>query len=813
MKKITFLFALLFIWGNVGFAQTNAECFDCHDDPEFTMEKSGKEISINVNPKIFATSAHKDVACMECHVGFDPEEEPHKEVITPVDCLPCHEAAGKQFVHSGHAKELQCTSCHTDVHKPEKTWQLTRQCINCHTDETGEWKISVHFTAKDGPDCMDCHSQHSTDAVASSRCLSCHGDNAFAEKNGGEKEREFVLSYRESIHAEDIECSDCHASHAVFPPDSSASPVNRQNLAQTCNECHDDVAEVYLASEHGKTLAAGFEFAPSCTDCHGEHQIFRITDSRSSVGREHEVNVCLKCHLDNPEVQRRMTHAIGFVAAYETSIHGRKFTNGDTTAAICSDCHGAHSAMRASEAASKVNKFNIAATCGNCHEEIAGQFNKSVHGEALAKGLEDVPTCTDCHGEHEIIEHEQAKSPVAPQNVSQEVCGPCHNSVRLASKFGLPSRNYSAYLNSFHGLAVRSGATEAANCASCHGVHDILPSDDPASTINPANLAKTCGECHPGANQNFSIGKVHSSSKVGGENILVWISRIYLLVILVVIGGMLLHNILDWLRKVKIKFQERHAAKRIRESSIKIGEKVQLYIRMTLNERIQHWIMLTTFFTLVMTGFILKFPDAWWVLELRRFGGESLFQFRGLLHRIAAVGMVSVSIYHTYYIIFTDRGRALAKDLWFRWQDFKDMLQMLKFNLGFSQQRPQFARFNYIEKSEYWALVWGTVIMTVTGFALWFENQTMAWFSKLFIDACELIHYYEAWLAFLAILVWHIYYVIFNPDIYPMNFTWITGKITEEEMEHEHPLELAQIKAIAEEQDPKMEESEEAEEK
>ena len=84
--------------------------------------------------------------------------------------------------------------------------------------------------------------------------------------------------------------------------------------------------------------------------------------------------------------------------------------------------------------------------------------------------------------------------------------------------------------------------------------------------------------------------------------------------------------------------------------------------------------------------------------------------------------------------------------------------------------------------------------MTLTGIALWYENQFMGWFSKLFVDVCTTVHYFEAWLAFLAIVVWHIYYVIFNPNSYPMNFAWLTGKITEEEMEEEHPLELERIK-------------------
>ncbi len=131
----------------------------------------------------------------------------------------------------------------------------------------------------------------------------------------------------------------------------------------------------------------------------------------------------------------------------------------------------------------------------------------------------------------------------------------------------------------------------------------------------------------------------------------------------------------------------------------------------------------------------------------------------------------------------------------FRLQDLKDMRQIFRYNLGLSRSRPKFDRFNYIEKAEYWALIWGTLVMTLTGFALWFETETIGWFSKLFLDVCETIHYFEAWLAFLAIVVWHFYYVIFNPDVYPMNFTWLTGKVTEEEMEHEHPAELERIKA------------------
>jgi cytochrome b subunit of formate dehydrogenase len=114
--------------------------------------------------------------------------------------------------------------------------------------------------------------------------------------------------------------------------------------------------------------------------------------------------------------------------------------------------------------------------------------------------------------------------------------------------------------------------------------------------------------------------------------------------------------------------------------------------------------------------------------------------------------------------------------------------------LGLSKEKPKLDRFSYIEKAEYWALIWGTIIMSATGFIMWFDNTFIGLFTLLGWEIARTIHYYEAWLATLAIIVWHFYFVIFNPDIYPMNTSWITGKMTEEEMAEEHPVELERLK-------------------
>lgn len=771
------------------FPQSNGDCLDCHNDPGWTMEKKGKEISLHVDPDAFTTSPHGDFECIDCHVDFDPDEEPHAPNIVPVACVDCHDDVTEAMAKTAHAGEIGCTGCHTNVHVQQSPRLLASSCGSCHTEESRVLAASVHGASEVGAGCMDCHGHHELHAVGTNDCLSCHGEKEFVEKNIVNEDYESVMHYSESIHGEAIDCFDCHGAHDVPAIDDPASPVNRENLSATCAECHDDVVDEFVASEHGKAFAAGFESAPGCTDCHGEHDIRTITDSEAAMSRLHEVEVCLSCHLDSPEVQERMTHDAGFIAGYGKSIHGRAHLAGNEDAAICSDCHGAHTPQKASDPNSKVHKFNIAETCGNCHGEIVEQFEKSIHGIALANGVLESPTCTDCHGEHQIIEPEDEDSPVAAGNVSAEVCAPCHSSVRMSEKFGMRSQRVNQYLDSYHGLAVSFGSVEAANCASCHGVHDILPSSNPESMIHPGNLAETCGSCHPGANENFAIGKVHLSEEDEESRLLFWISSIYIFLIVGTIGAMGLHNAIDWWKKTRLNYKRRHG---LLPPEPYVGEQ-KYYERMTRSDRITHVLLLTSFFMLTITGFMLKFPNAWWVMIIRDIFGDGLFAARGWLHRAAAVVMTGVSFYHLGYVIFTARGRQFIKDMWFRWQDVRDMGVQLKYNLGLAKHHPHYDRFNYIEKAEYWALIWGTIVMTITGFALWFENQTMGWFSKLFVDAMELVHYYEAWLAFLAILVWHIYYVIFNPDAYPMNFTWLTGKISEADMKREHPAELERL--------------------
>ena len=214
---------------------------------------------------------------------------------------------------------------------------------------------------------------------------------------------------------------------------------------------------------------------------------------------------------------------------------------------IAALCHG--SAHELLPPKSQAFRAAVPDTCGMCHSAIAEQYRASVHGQALARGVTQAPLCTDCHGEHKILKHTNAASTVNGPHI-RDTCGSCHGDVRLTRKFGLPSDRLVSFDSSFHGLAAKAGSQTVANCASCHGVHNILPSSDPRSTINPKNLPKTCGQCHPGAGTRFAISQVHVSEGAAEPAVLRVVREFYLLLIPVTIGLMLLHQAGDWVRKL-----------------------------------------------------------------------------------------------------------------------------------------------------------------------------------------------------------------------------------------------------------------------
>jgi predicted CXXCH cytochrome family protein len=646
------------------------------------------------------------------------------------------------------------------------------------------FKSSVHASIP----CIGCHKGLNPGAMPHAKvmepvqCRTCHKISGFETIVHG-KPPDSIRKNTALI----ISCKSCHGTHDIRKAKDPESATYSKRIAGTCGKCHADAAEKYAVSSHGIALGKGVFKSPSCITCHGSHQIISPKNKEALLYKPKEPSFCLKCHLD-PEVRKQVGFSLLFMKGYEYSIHGKALASGNLEAASCSDCHGAHDAKNVMDSSSRMSKWNIAGTCGKCHKEVKATYNESVHGKAVQRGSAESPTCINCHGDHQIYATQDPRSAVSRRNIAEKVCANCHNSVRLSQKYGITSDRFNSFSDSFHGLASKGGSLAVANCASCHGVHNIKPSSDPTSTINPANLTTTCGRCHPGANNNFAKSAVHVIATDTAQNrIIYWIRTLYIAVIVLTIGIMFLHNLLDFVKKSRKLLAIRYG-KIIPEH---YGS--AQYVRMTLMDRIQHAGLFSSFILLALTGFMLGFPDAWWVLAIRK-QFDGFFQLRGVLHRIAAVMMIAFSIFHIFIIMFTRRGRKFIADMFPRWKDILDAGTNVLYLIGLSSKKPRFDRFGYIEKAEYWALIWGNVVMIATGLVLWFNNYFIGRFTKFGWDISRTIHLYEALLATLAIVVWHFYYVIFNPSIYPMNTAWINGKISEEEMMEEHPLELERIK-------------------
>jgi hypothetical protein len=270
-----------------------------------------------------------------------------------------------------------------------------------------------------------------------------------------------------------------------------------------------------------------------------------------------------------------------------------------------------------------------------CHADALAAYRDSVHGVALARGVTDTPVCTDCHGEHRIQGPAEPTSPVFAANVGRETCGRCHGDARLNEKYGLPAGNVAAYEDSFHGMALRGGRLTVANCSSCHGVHDIRPSTDPRSHVNPANLAATCGKCHPGAGTKLQLGPVHKQRASLASGAVGWIRVVYLWLIGLAVGGMVLHNLADLARKAVTPLPPARALPDAPE-------------RMPRAVRLQHGLLMISFPILTYTGFALTYPEHWWAAPLLHW--EATLGLRGGLHRAAALVMMGALLWHAVHV-------------------------------------------------------------------------------------------------------------------------------------------------------------------
>ena len=546
----------------------------------------------------------------------------------------------------------------------------------------------------------------------------------------------------------------------------AVSPTLRKD-DQFCLGCHGAGAQAKQAPPiDSMALAQSAHKGLGCSDCHTNVTSIRHRSPMPPVD-------CTRCHSGD-EAQAALKAQAGREAPLDQ--HSEVKRHGAKGLPTCVQCHGTHDIKAPADPGSHLGRERIGDSCGTCHPMVAVHYRESVHGRAALAGNPDVPTCSACHPEH--ARHKV--NGVLQEGVVAK-CTSCHEDPGLQHKYAIPGNRLASYLGSYHGAATELGDSRTADCASCHENHHILPSKDPRSSINRANLPKTCGHCHPNAGVHFAEGTIHLQPTMKRDPI-IYVARIgYMLFVAGLMSSFLGYICLDLIARARRRFPP----------SQRSQEGEPEFERLTLNQRVQHWVLIASFTTLLITGLPLASPGSAIARGVITFlGGMGA---RAVIHRTAALVLVAICCYHLLFVLFSRRGYRDFRQLIPWLQDGKDVLQMLKFYFGFSPAPARFGRYNFIEKFEYLAVGWGSVVMIGTGALLWAPHLSLAFLPKWMMDVTLIVHSWEAILAFLAIIIWHMYNVHMNPSIFPMSRVWLTGKISRHELQENHPLEYERM--------------------
>jgi nitrate/TMAO reductase-like tetraheme cytochrome c subunit len=371
---------------------------------------------------------------------------------------------------------------------------------------------------------------------ANADCLTCHDDDSAARANGTPVIVKAAV-FAGSIHGA-LGCTDCHQDLQK----ASEFPHAEKLARVDCATCHEDAVQKYKVSVHAKARRNGSAFAATCSDCHGTHETRAKSDPASTTHHLELAGTCAKCH-GNAEIIAKGGIPTDVTKLFADSIHGTVLArSGLIVAPTCSDCHGAHDILKPKDPESPVAMANVPSTCGKCHEGLARQFKAGVHGALLAAGKTDGPACQTCHSAHSIQRADRAAWQLSV--IGQ--CGTCH------------AERVATFRDTFHGQVTALGYRSVAGCADCHGAHEILPASDPKSPIAPGNLVATCGKCHENATENFVKYDPHANKHDRTRSpVLYYTSKFMTVLLLGVFGTFGLHTTLWFAKELRVRRERR----------------------------------------------------------------------------------------------------------------------------------------------------------------------------------------------------------------------------------------------------------------
>ena len=787
------------------------ECGSCH-----IAEKI--EYDNGIHGKLFAQKGSYAPDCKECHGRHDiypsssPESRTYKMNI-PILCGNCHKEGapvarmynitehnivenysqgihGKGLYEKGLIVTATCNNCHgnhailpaKDRNSSVNPKKIASTCMQCHIniEQTHKKVIKSELWEKQPgavPSCTSCHPPHKVEfkkekeTISNKTCLNCHNKEAskgeFVIKQSGDTIHFDDHQLANSVHY-NIQCVECHTTvtKKLKRPCTTVERVD-------CSNCHIKTSNEFFDSGHGKAFLAKDANAPYCTDCHGTHQTKSKFAENSPTYRGAIPQLCGKCHEEDGRANRdEGLKEVNAYFDYSQSTHGQGLIKkGLLVSAVCIDCHTAHHELKEEDTLSSVNPQNIALTCAKCHKSIYDEYITSEHSIAQNKGDKVYPTCSTCHSAHMIsdIKGDKFMDEITVQ------CGTCHKKLS------------ETYKETYHGKAYQLGDTKAARCSDCHGAHHILAVANPNSAVGYKNIVTTCKKCHENATLEFTGYLTHATHN---DNKVLFYSFWGMTSLLVLVFGFFGIHTLLWLpRSYKQRKKLKHE---------KITGTTKYIRRFNAKQQTTHIFVITSFILLALTGMTLKFAHMEWAsIVAKVLGGV---RSAGLLHRFGAFITFGYFAFHLFnlYQIKAKQKVGLIKfifgknSLMFNMQDIRDLGVSIKWFLG-RGPRPQYGRWTYWEKFDYFAVFWGVAVIGFSGLILWFPEFFTLFFPGWVINVAQIIHSDEALLAVGFIFTIHFFNTHLRPESFPIDTVIFTGYVPLEEYKKDRPREYEEL--------------------
>jgi len=561
------------------------------------------------------------------------------------------------------------------------------------------------------------------------------------------KGEKFVIRGREYC-LECIDNSECLGCHTKISERKFAQSVHGAN---SCNSCHWDITDV---KEHLETKGAKIQTEPvTCHRCHKKE------------GAEHYASA----HFIN-DVQCRDCHI---------NIHEMTPWRGDKTRVI--------------------------ERCTICHSDDG--YSESVHGKSVLAGNPDAPDCSDCHGLHKIpiLKGDEPEVVQFRKEFHTEVCQKCHADREMMERNRIFLIATQTYYESYHGKVYQLGYPKlVAGCAECHGFHSILPRSDPKSLISDERLIETCGKCHPRANANFVQWIAHATHNDPEQYPVLYWTYVMMTTLLVSVFSVFWIHTFLWWRKDFWERRELRAKGILFPQHVRLDEAGIIYRRFSNFDIVLHFTMMVTFIGLVLTGLPLKFSSAPWASGLMHFlGGAKL---AGFIHRICAAitfAYFGTTLCYIIYFLFFKKlpgnpnplQRLFGPDsLCPRWKDIQDIIGMTRwfFDKG---PKPQFDRWTYWEKFDFFAVFWGMFAIGLSGLMLWFPEFFTIFLPGWILNIAAIVHSDEALLASGFIFTVHFFNTHFRPSKFPIDTVIFTGRFPKYELAEERPEQYKRLVA------------------